>query len=154
MRLTAIVGMTADRVIGHEGDLPWRLSEDLKIFKRTTNGHPVVMGRKTYDSIGRPLPGRQNIVLTRDRAWTAEGVEVIHDPNELHTLTLQDPHVYIMGGAEIYAAFMDQLDDLRVSWVEGSFPGDTYFPEFEHLFPRSELLEEHEGFAIYLHTRA
>lgn len=153
MKLTAIVGMTGDRVIGRDGDLPWRLSEDLKIFKRTTSGHPVVMGRKTYDSIGKPLPGRQNIVLTRDRGWSVDGVEVIHDPKELSTLELIDPHVYIMGGSEIYAAFLDQLADLRVSWVEESHPGDTYFPEFEHLFPQSKLLEEHDGFAIYLYTR-
>ena len=79
MTLTAIVAMTPERVIGRDNRLPWHLPEDLRFFKRATSGHPVVMGRKTFDSIGKPLPARQNIVLTRDHAWSTEGVEVIHD---------------------------------------------------------------------------
>ena len=87
--------MTSERVIGKDGDLPWHLPEDLKLFKRHTTGHPIVMGRKTWDSIGRPLPNRQNIVLTRDKNWSAEGAEVIHEVSDLKNLTLKDPHVYI-----------------------------------------------------------
>ena len=81
-----IVAMTDDRVIGRGGTLPWHLPDDLAFFKRTTKGHPVVMGRKTYESIGRPLPGRRNIVMTRDPGWSAAGVEVIHSPSGLDAL--------------------------------------------------------------------
>ncbi|MEI6177312.1 MAG: dihydrofolate reductase [Verrucomicrobiota bacterium] len=147
-QLTAIVAMTPDRVIGKGGTLPWHLPEDLAFFKRVTSGHPIVMGRKTYESIGRPLPKRRNIVLTRDKAWSAPGVEVIHTPEELEVLPELVGRVFIIGGAEIYAAFLPRLDDLLVSHVFENFQGDTRFPEFECLFPQSELLETHEAFEV------
>jgi dihydrofolate reductase len=130
-RLTAIVAMTQDRVIGKAGSLPWHLPEDLAFFKRTTSGHPIVMGRKTFESIGRPLPKRRNIVLTRDHEWSAPGVEVIHHPDELESLPDLDGQVFIIGGAEIYLAFLPKLDDLIVSHVFGDHDGDTRLPEFE-----------------------
>jgi dihydrofolate reductase len=149
-RLIAIVAMTADRVIGREGGLPWRLPADLAFFKRTTSGHPVVMGRKTYDSIGRPLPKRRNIVMTRDRAWRADGVEVIHAPEELVGLGLEGP-VFVIGGAEIYAAFLGEFDHLLISHVSGEHAGDTWFPEYEERFPVTEVVEVHEGFEVRRH---
>jgi dihydrofolate reductase len=103
------------------------------------------MGRKTYESIGRPLPKRRNIVLTRDTSWSAEGVEVIHSPAELEA----DGAVYIIGGAEIYAALLDQMDELLVSHVHHDYPGDTRFPEFQHLFPVRELVESHAEFEVW-----
>ena len=154
MKLTAIVAMTPERIIGRDGDLPWHFSEDLKFFKRTTSGHPVVMGRKTYDSIGKPLPKRQNIVLTRDERWTAEGVEVIHSPDDLTSLDLQDPHVFIIGGAQIYALFLPLLDELLLTWVYEPHEGDTRFPEFESAFPHHEVIEEHEAFEFRRYARA
>jgi dihydrofolate reductase len=153
VKLTAIVGMTPDRIIGRDGDLPWRLPEDLKFFKRTTSGHPIVMGRKTYDSIGKPLPKRQNIVLTRDPKWSADGVDVIHSPAELTTLDLQDPHVFIIGGAQIYATFLDQLDELLVSWVYENHEGDTLFPEFESQFGQYKIVEHYDAFEVRRYTR-
>jgi dihydrofolate reductase len=146
--LTAIVAMTPDRVIGKGGNLPWHLPEDLAFFKRVTSGHPVVMGRKTYESIGRPLPKRRNIVLTRDAAWSAPGVEVIHWPEELDALPGLDGRVFIIGGSEIYAAFLPRLDDLLVSHVFEHWQGDTTFPAFEELFSNSEVLETHEAFEV------
>ena len=148
IQLTAIVAMTPDRVIGRAGTLPWHLPEDLAFFKRTTTGHPIVMGRKTYESIGRPLPKRRNIVLTRDSNWSAEGVEVIHRREELGQLPGIDGQVFIIGGSEIYAAFLPKLDDLLVSHVFEEHTGDTRFPEFESAFPESELLETHEAFEV------
>jgi len=147
--LTAIVAMTPERVIGRDGGLPWHLPADLAFFKRTTRGHAVVMGRKTWESIGRPLPHRRNIVLTRDRDWSAEGAEVIHSPAELSGL-LGDvtEKAFIIGGAEVYAAFLADLDDLLVSHVLACHAGDTFFPEFEELFPRSEILESHPDFVV------
>ncbi|MEI6673560.1 MAG: dihydrofolate reductase [Verrucomicrobiota bacterium] len=146
--LTAIVAMTPDRVIGRDGQLPWHLPEDLAFFKRTTLGHPVVMGRKTYDSLGRPLPKRRNIVLTRDPNWSAPGVEVIHAPAELAELPGLELRVFVIGGAEVYQAFLPLLDDLLVSHVFGKHAGDTRFPEFAAAFPRCELLEIHPDFEV------
>jgi dihydrofolate reductase len=154
IRLTAVVAMTAERVIGRAGSLPWHLPEDLAYFKRTTTGHPIVMGRKTYESIGRPLPKRRNIVLTRDETWSAEGVEVIHRPDELAKLPGIAGRVFIIGGAEIYAAFLPMLDDLLVSHVFENHPGDTWLPDFEAEFPQSEVMETHEGFEVWRHFRA
>ena len=151
--LTAIVAMTPDRVIGRAGTLPWHLPEDLAFFKRTTSGHPIVMGRKTYESIGRPLPKRRNIVLTRDTSWSADGVEVIHRPEELETLPGIDGRIFIIGGSEIYAAFLPLLDDLLVSHVFESHAGDTRLPEFEAGVPQSEILETHAAFEVRRHFR-
>lgn len=148
LHLTAIVAMTPDRVIGRGGALPWHLPEDLAFFKRTTSGHPIVMGRKTFESIGKPLPKRRNIVLTRDKSWSAPGVEVIHCPEDLCILPRLEGQVFIIGGSDIYAAFMPQLDDLLVSHLRDSYEGDTVFPVFGHLFPRCEVVESHEAFEV------
>lgn len=153
LHLTAVVAMTPGRVIGRDGDLPWKLPEDLAFFKRTTSGHPIVMGRKTYESIGRPLPKRRNIVLTRDKNWSAAGVEVIHRPDELAELPGIDGRVFVIGGSEIYAAFLPDLEDLLVSHVFENHPGDTWFPEFESRFPRSEIIETHADFEVRRHFR-
>ncbi len=153
LQLTAIVAMTPERVIGKAGTLPWHLPEDLAFFKRTTTGHPIVMGRKTYDSIGRPLPKRRNIVLTRDSAWSATGVEVIHHPDELAGLPDLSGRVFIIGGSEIYAAFLPKLDDLFVSHIFTRHAGDTRLPEFESDFPESELLEMYLDFKVVRHSR-
>jgi len=140
--------MTPSRVIGRSGALPWHLPDDLAFFKRVTTGHPVVMGRKTYESIGRPLPRRRNIVLTRDPAWSAPGVEVIQQPAELANLPDLAGRVFIIGGAEIYAAFLPALTDLLVSHLFAEHDGDTHFPEFASRFPHSELLESHPAFEV------
>jgi dihydrofolate reductase len=153
VRLTAIVAMTPERVIGREGKLPWHLPEDLAFFKRTTSGHPIVMGRKTYESIGRPLPKRRNIVLTRDPDWTAKGVEVIHQPDELEKLPGIDGQVFIIGGSEVYAAFLPMLEDLLVSHVFEKHAGDTWLPVFEHDLPHCEVLETHADFEVRRHFR-
>ena len=145
--------MTPERVIGRAGKLPWHLPEDLAFFKRTTSGHPIVMGRKTYESIGRPLPKRRNIVLTRDGSWTAEGVEVIHRPEDLYQLPGIDGQVFVIGGSEIYAAFLPMLDDLLVSHVFEKHDGDTWLPEFESAFSKIELLESHLSFEVRRHFR-
>ncbi len=154
IQLTAIVAMTPGRVIGRGGALPWHLPEDLAFFKRTTSGHPVVMGRKTYESIGRPLPKRRNIVLTRDERWSAPGVEVIHGPEDLAEMPGLEGRVFVIGGSEIYAAFFPELDDLLVSHLFAEHEGDTVFPEFEGEFPVSEVVERHEAFEVRRWRRA
>ena len=148
--------MTPERVIGKDNDLPWRLPEDLKMFKRTTHGHPIVMGRKTWDSLGkyRPLPNRQNIVITRDPSWQAEGADVIHSPDDLNKLELIDPHVFIIGGAQIYRLFLPSLDELIVSHVYEKYAGDTLFPEFEGFFSGYEILESYPEFEVRKYIKA
>ncbi len=146
--LTAIVAMTRSRVIGRGGGLPWHLPEDLAFFKRTTLGHPVVMGRATFDAIGRPLPRRRNIVLTRNPAWSAPGVEVIHAPAELAALPDLGPRVFIIGGAAVYREFLPALDEILVSHLAAEYPGDTRFPEFADRFEPAEILEQHADFEV------
>ena len=149
-KLSAIVAMTSERVIGKDNDLPWRLPEDLKMFKCTTAGHPVVMGRKTWDSLGKykPLPGRQNIVITRDKTWSEAGAEVIYSADDLKDLDVQDEHVFVIGGAEIYSVFLPQLDELIVSHVYKLYEGDTLFPEFNQYFTEYEVVEVFEEFEV------
>jgi dihydrofolate reductase len=152
--LTAIVAMTSERVIGRDGTLPWHLPDDMKFFKRTTSGHPVVMGRKTYESIGKPLPNRRNIVLTRDPAWSAPGVEIIHRPEELEQLPDLASPVFIIGGAQIYQSFLPLLDELIVTRVREAYPGDTIFPEYASRFPAGEVIESHPDFDVLRYRTA
>ena len=154
-RKTAIVAMDPDRVIGRGGDLPWHLPGDLAFFKRTTTGHPIVMGRKTFESIGRPLPKRRNIVLTRNPDWPAPaGVEVIHSPADLDTLGLpENETLFIIGGAMVYEIFLPLLDEIIVTRIRARHSGDTCFPAFEHLFAQSELLESHPEFEIRRYSK-
>ncbi len=149
---TGVVAMAADRAIGHQQSIPWRLSEDMRLFKRLTMGHPILMGRRTWESLGRPLPGRQNIVLTRSQDYTAPGAVVIHRVEELAELELMHPEVMVIGGAEIYAMLLPRMSKLHVSEVQGSFEADTYFPEFAHAFSRREVQAEYEGFTHVLYT--
>ena len=146
-KLTAIVAMTPERIIGKDGTLPWHLPEDLAFFKRTTSGHPIVMGRTTFESIGRPLPKRRNIVLTRNPEWTHPGVDVIHSAEDLSKLDL-DGEIFIIGGSQIYDLFLPCLDEIIVSHVHHCHPGDTTFPSFEQRFSEPEILESHDAFEV------
>lgn len=148
LTLTAIVAMTPERIIGKDGGLPWHLPEDLKLFRRHTTGNPIVMGRKTWDSIGKPLPNRQSIVLTRDKNWSADGAIVIHTPEELNQLDLITPHVFIIGGAQIYDLFMPHLDEILISHVYENYQGDTVFPAFEQKFPQLITEETYDTFEL------
>lgn len=155
LKLTAVVAMTAERIIGKDNTLPWRLPEDMKMFKRVTTGHPVVMGRKTWDSLGKykPLPNRQNIVITRDENWQESGAEVIYRPDDLQKLELQDQLVYIIGGAEIYSLFLPQLDEMIVTHVYENYSGDTRFPDFSEHFTDYEIIEKYDEFEVRKYSR-
>ena len=143
--------MTPSRVIGKDGTLPWHLPADLTFFKQRTAGHPVVMGRRTQESIGRPLPGRRNIVLTRNRDWSRPNIETIHHPANLAELDDLHGTVYIIGGAEIYAAFEAQLAEWIVSHIHQEYPGDTYLPPFHPRFRHQEILFETPDFTARRH---
>ena len=136
MRLSLIVAMAANRVIGLEGGMPWHLPGDLRFFKRTTMGHPVVMGRKTYQAIGGALPGRANIVVTRNKKFTAADADVVHDLAAALTRAKAlaeiegSGEVFVIGGADIYAQALDRADRIYMTEVEGDFPGSAFFPDF------------------------
>ncbi|MBR2125935.1 MAG: dihydrofolate reductase [Akkermansia sp.] len=151
---TGVVAMAADRAIGLNNTMPWHLPGDLKLFKRLTMGHPILMGRKTWQSLGRPLPGRQNIVLTRDTAFVAPGATVIHDITDLQEMELQSPEVMVIGGAQIYELMLPHMSALYVSEVQGEWPADTYFPPFREHFTRREVQERFEGFDSVLYSRS
>ena len=143
MRLSAIVAMAANRVIGAGNQLPWRLPADLARFKRLTMGHTLILGRKTYESIGRPLPGRHFIVITRQPGYAPAGVTVAHSVNEAleQARARGDDEVFIAGGADIYAQTMERVQRLYLTLLERDVPGDTRFPEVD-LSSGWRLLEE------------
>lgn len=129
--VSLVVAMARNRVIGRNNALPWRLAEDLRRFKATTLGKPILMGRKTFESIGKPLPGRRNIVLTRDPAWRAEGVDVVRTVEEALQLAEQSPELAVIGGAEVYQLTLPYADRIYLTRVEADVAGDTLFPELD-----------------------
>ena len=151
-RLIAIVAMSANRVIGREGKLPWHYPEDLKFFKRTTLGHPILMGRATFDSIGRPLPGRQNIVLSRTMA-PREGVTVIREISELTQVCGEAETVYVIGGARVFEELLPQCDGLYLTYITKDYEGDVLLPPFEHLFTLKEIREKTEDMEFRYYTK-
>lgn len=128
--LTLVVAMDAARGIGVNNQLPWHLPEDLAHFKRVTLGHPIVMGRKTFDSIGRPLPKRRNIVVTRNPDWSHEGVEVAHSLEQAIAMLGGEP-ASIIGGAQIFTEAMDLAGRMIVTHIDRVYPCDTFFPEID-----------------------
>lgn len=138
MEVAIYVAIAENGVIGREGGLPWRLSTDLKRFKADTMGKPIIMGRKTFEGIGRVLPGRLNIVVTRDGAWRAEGVEVAHSLEDAIKLAaVRGPpvagadEVCIIGGGQIYGQALPLADRLHVTHVLATVDGDAYFPRID-----------------------
>jgi len=133
MIISLIAAISENGVIGKDGGIPWRLSEDLKLFKRVTMGHHLIVGRKTYESIGKPLPGRTMVVLTRQENYKAEGCTVVHSLPEALDLARDagDDEVFIGGGAALYALALPLADRLYISRVHAEVNGDTYFPDFD-----------------------
>ena len=140
MTLSIIVAMTDERVIGRNNQLPWRLSEDLVRFKQLTMGHPIIMGRKTFESIGKPLPGRTNIVVTRDPQKSWEGTVSARSLDE--ALRKAGPgEVFVIGGAALFEAALPLADKLYLTLIHEAIPGDVYFPKFD-LKKRFDIIEE------------
>ena len=137
MKIALIVAASQNHVIGLDNQLPWHLPEDLQYFKAVTMGKPILMGRKTYDSIGRPLPGRVNIVLTRDKNWTAQGVEVVNDldaaiaASDKACKDADADELMIIGGEQIYRKFLPVASKLYLTKVEAEIEGDAYFPAID-----------------------
>jgi dihydrofolate reductase len=129
--VTMIVAMAQNGVIGRDNTLPWRLPEDLRRFKAITMGKSILMGRKTFESIGKPLPGRLNFVLTRNRNWHAEGVVVVGSVDEALQKVRESDELIAIGGAEIYRLFMPFARRIYLTQVHAEVPGDTIFPDFD-----------------------
>ena len=149
----AIAAMSLNRVIGSGNSIPWHLPEDFAWFKQTTMGHVLVMGRKTFESIGSPLPGRETIVLTR-RAEPIPGVRTIGSLNGLGQADdLGDRTIFICGGAQVYSQALGKCSDLFLTVVKREVEGDAFFPEFEPMFDAGETLRESDDFDVIHYRR-
>ena len=131
MQLSIIVAMDKNRVIGKDGTLPWHISSDLKNFKKITMGKPILMGRKTHESIARPLPGRENIILTKNQNYFSEGCVVKNNLDEVFSYCEKVTELMVMGGATLYEQTLDKAEKLYVTEVRASIDGDTFFPEYD-----------------------
>ena len=138
-----VVAVARNGVIGHTNGLPWRLPADLAFFKRLTTGHPIIMGRKTCESIGKPLPGRLNIVVTRSPDFKAPGCTVVATLDAAYRAAGDAPEVFIIGGAQIYDAAFAAADRIYLTEVESDIEGDTYFPRFDRRDWVETVLETH-----------
>jgi dihydrofolate reductase len=127
-RLNVVVAWARRRVIGRAGRLPWHLPEDLRHFKRTTLGHPIVMGRRTWESIGRPLPGRRSIVVSRNPGWSAAGCEWAGSLAQALAMCAGAPEVFVIGGAQLFGEALPLAQRLFLTEIDADFEGDTFFP--------------------------
>jgi len=132
MKLSLIVAMAKNRTIGVNNNLPWRCPEDLKHFKALTMGHHMIMGRKTFDSIGKPLPGRTTVVVTRDTHLKIDGCIVVHSLQDAITACADDTETFIVGGADIYSQSLGFADTLFITEIQQNVEGDAHFPEFNN----------------------
>jgi dihydrofolate reductase len=131
MTVSLVVAAAKNNVIGRDGELPWHLPDDLRHFKRLTTGKPIIMGRRTFESIGRPLPDRHNIVMTRDPDYAAAGCDVVTSVSDALKLAGDDSEVMVIGGGQVYLDFLHRADRIYMTRVQAEIDGDTYFPEID-----------------------
>jgi len=140
--ISLIVAMTSNRVVGRAGGLPWHITEDLRRFKQLTMSHSIVMGRKTYESIGRALPGRNSIVITRQADFAPNGVNTAHNLEDALRLAADDDEIFVIGGAQIYELALPCAERLYLTLVHADIEGDAFFPEIQ--WDEWELVEDSE----------
>ncbi len=146
MKVSLVAAVARDGVIGLEGGLPWHIAEDLRRFRELTIGHPVVMGRRTWDSLPerfRPLPGRRNVVVTRNPTWRADGAERVGSIDEALLLLEDVEEVFVIGGAELYATALPLVDELLLTEIDADIEGDTLFPSWERAAFQESSREPH-----------
>ena len=131
MKLSLIVAMATNHTIGINNQMPWHLSADLKKFKKITMGHPIIMGRKTFESIGQPLPGRQNIIISRNSGYKQEGCLVFNNLDSALQSCAEIDEVFVIGGATLYEATLTRADRLYITEIQQAFDGDTWFPDIK-----------------------
>lgn len=148
MKLALIAAVARNGIIGRDGALPWHLPEDQRHFRRLTTGHPVIMGRTTWESLPerfRPLPGRRNIVVTRNPAWRADGAEAAHSVDAALALASGADKAYVIGGGELYRAALPFADELVLTEIDRDFDGDARFPDWDRSRYREALRERHRA---------
>ena len=155
MKITIVAAIASNNVIGQKNSLPWDIPEDLKRFKQLTSGHTILMGRKTFDSIGRPLPNRTNIVMTRDTNYQKKGIEIVFDEREaLNLIKDLNQEVFIIGGSKIYELFEPWTTSLMITRVLKDFEGDAFFPDINwnnwQIKSKEEFLDEKSGISCKL----
>ena len=157
MRISLIVAMAANRVIGRQGNIPWKIPGEQKLFKKITLGHAVIVGRRTYESIGRPLPGRLNIIVTRNRNYLAAGCTVVHDlPSALNSCPQDESEVFICGGGQLYHEALSLADRIYLTVIPKEIPGDTYFPDIpstEFRVKESKTIQGAEPYSFHIYER-
>jgi len=142
--VSIIVAMAKNRVIGKDNDMPWHLPADLKHFRKVTTGKPIIMGRKTYESIGRPLPKRHNIIISRNSDYKVDGCDVVSSLDEAVTIAGEVEELFIIGGGFLYNQTIDQVDKLYLTFIDLDVEGDTFFPEYDHLNIKKIVSELHQ----------
>lgn len=145
MQLILIAAVARNGAIGKDNQLLWRLPEDLKFFKRTTLGCPVIMGRKTFESIGRPLQGRRNVVVTRQSGWHHDGVDTAHSLDEALARVKDEDKVFVIGGGELYAQALPRAHQLILTEVDAEFDADTFFPAWDRTAYVESSRETHQS---------
>ena len=151
MTISFIAAMDKNRVIGKDNALPWSMPADMKHFRDITRGHPVFMGRKTYESIGHPLPDRKNIILTRDPGWHTEGCVTVHTIAEAVAAAGDVPEIMVLGGEQIFREFLPMAQKMYLTLIDADFTGDTVFPEWNPNEWRETAREEHPADAANPH---
>ncbi|HLG23870.1 MAG TPA: dihydrofolate reductase [Candidatus Nanoarchaeia archaeon] len=139
-KISLIAAIAKNRVIGSENKLLWKLPDDMKRFRQLTTGHSIIMGRKTFESIGRPLPNRTNIIITRDKKFIAQGCKIAYSVDEALKVA-GDGEVFVIGGAEVYSLFLPKADKLYLTLIDKEFEGDACFPEYSK-YKWKEVLRE------------
>ncbi len=143
-KISIIVAMAKNRVIGKDNDMPWHLPADLQHFRQMTSGKPIIMGRKTYESIGRPLPKRHNIIVSRNSDYEVDGCDVVSSLDEAVKIAGDVEELFIIGGGFLYNQTIDQADKLYLTFIDLDVDGDTLFPKYEHLSLRQTFSEHHQ----------
>ena len=151
--MKAIMAMARNRVIGVSGGMPWHLPEEFRFFKKTTMGHAIVMGSKTYKSLGKALPGRRNIVLSRTMESVPE-VTVVKNLEELKKLNIPSEEIFVIGGADVFRLLLPECDELFITHVHLDVEGDTFLPPFEEEFEEGEVVLSNDDFTVRRYQRA
>lgn len=148
--ISMIVAHDQNRVIGYNNKMPWHLPGDLQYFKEQTMGKPILMGRKTFESIGRPLPGRRNIVISRNAEYAAEGVEMVPSLEAAIALVRDEPEIMIIGGEQIFTQAMPLAEKLYITLIDAAFKGNTYFPAYNDFVEtsRQQPIETADGYSF------